>query len=79
MGGVSYTLSFFISNITFMAKKCFICGKDAEFCIKNSSDYYCEKCASEQFGDLSYLQRVGEKARKLRKFLSEKDPPIYES
>ncbi len=61
-----------------MAKKCVLCGGEAEFFIKNSSEYYCEECASMQFGDLSYLQKVEDNAKKLKKFLKEKKPPQYD-
>lgn len=43
-----------------MAKKCIICDDHAQYAIKNTKDYYCEECASAQFGDLSYLISVDE-------------------
>ncbi len=43
-----------------MTKVCVICDDKAGFVIKNTKDYYCEECATEQFGDLSYLLKVEE-------------------
>ena len=43
-----------------MTKVCIICDDKAGFVIKNTKDYYCEECATEQFGDLSYLLKVEE-------------------
>lgn len=55
-----------------MAKKCIICGKPAQFKIKDSNEYYCEECAQENFADLSLLQKVEEEAQILKKFVQEK-------
>ena len=55
-----------------MAKKCIVCGKEAKFCVKGCADYYCKECADEYFGDLSYLQKVEEEAKKLKKLIDEK-------
>ncbi len=41
-----------------MTKKCIICEDKAQYAIKNTKDYYCQECASEQFKDISYLIRV---------------------
>jgi len=41
-----------------MAKKCLLCGSQAEYSVKNSGEYYCRECGEMQFGDLSYLQRI---------------------
>ncbi len=43
-----------------MTKKCIICNDPALYVIKNTKDYYCQECASEQFGDLSYLISIEE-------------------
>ena len=56
-----------------MVKKCIICGKEAEYCVKNCSDYYCDDCAEEQFGDVGCLLKVEEEARKLKNFLKERE------
>jgi len=53
-------------------KKCIICGKKAEYCIKDSSECYCLECGQEHFSDLSYLQKIEEEAIKLKAFLKEK-------
>ena len=55
-----------------MGKKCIICGAEATFCIKGTSDYYCQECAEEHFADLSVLEKVEDEAQKLKKFIDEK-------
>lgn len=55
-----------------MAKKCIICGKDAEYCIKNSSECYCSSCAEEQFGDINMLVKIEEEVQKLKRIVEEK-------
>lgn len=55
-----------------MAKKCIICLKEAEYCIKDSNECYCKECAAEHFGDLNYLQTIEEQAIALRKMIDEK-------
>jgi len=52
-----------------MPKKCTICGKPAEFCVKNSSECYCLECAEEHFGDLSYLEKIESEAKALKSFI----------
>lgn len=54
-----------------MPKKCIICGDEAFFCIKGSNEFYCEECAHENFGDLSYLQKVEEQAIALKEAIKE--------
>lgn len=49
-----------------MAKKCIICGAEAEFKIKDTSDYYCKDCAEENFSDVSLLVKVEEEAQRLK-------------
>ncbi len=41
-----------------MPKKCILCEKEAEYCIKGSSESYCKECAVEQFQDVDYLQKI---------------------
>ncbi len=41
-----------------MTKKCIICGSEAVFGIKDSSESYCKECAEEHFDDLSYLEKL---------------------
>lgn len=38
-----------------MKRKCLICEEEAQYAIKDTMDYYCKECATEQFGDISYL------------------------
>jgi hypothetical protein len=49
-----------------MNKKCFLCDKPAKYVIKGTNDYYCEACASDHFGDLSFLVSVEEEAKRLK-------------
>ncbi len=44
-------------------KKCLICEEEAKFAIKHTKDYYCEECAQDQFGDISYLVKIGEETQ----------------
>ena len=55
-----------------MPKQCIICSKEAEFQIKDSNECYCKECASDQFNDLSYLQKIEEEAKKLKDFINKK-------
>ena len=55
-----------------MAKRCIICGKEAVYGIKDTSDYYCQECAEENFADLTMLVKVEEEARKLKQFVKER-------
>ncbi len=53
-------------------KKCIICDEEAEYSIKDSSEYYCKECGIESFSDLSYLQKIEENALKLKEYIKEK-------
>ncbi|PIN76905.1 hypothetical protein COV17_00450 [Candidatus Woesearchaeota archaeon CG10_big_fil_rev_8_21_14_0_10_36_11] len=55
-----------------MVKKCVVCNENAEFKIKDTSDYYCKDCAEENFSDVSMLIKVEEEAQKLKEFLRQK-------
>jgi len=55
-----------------MAKRCIVCDSDANYKIKDTSDYYCEDCAKENFADLNLLVTVEEEAQRLKEFLKEK-------
>lgn len=55
-----------------MAKKCIICNEVAVFCIKDSSECYCEECAKEYFADISVLQKIEDEAQKVKDFINEK-------
>lgn len=53
--------------------KCTVCEEnEAIFCIKGSSECYCEGCAIEFFGDINYLQRIEEKAKVLKEVIKER-------
>lgn len=54
-----------------MPKKCIICGSEAGFCIKGSNEAYCEECAKDNFGDLSYLQKVEEQANAIKEVIKD--------
>tara|TARA_Y100000310_G_scaffold235614_1_gene238688 strand:- start:1380 stop:1625 length:246 start_codon:yes stop_codon:yes gene_type:complete len=56
-----------------MAKRCIICEeKEATYKIKETSDYYCQECAEENFSDLSVLIKVEEDAKYLKEFVKER-------
>jgi hypothetical protein len=55
-----------------MDKKCIICGKQAEYQIKGTSDFYCRGCAEELFNDLKMLIKVEEEVKSLKKQIDEK-------
>ncbi len=55
-----------------MKKKCIVCNAEAEYKIKDSSDYYCLDCAEENFADLSMLLKVEEEAKRLKAIVEEK-------
>lgn len=44
-------------------KYCIICGKEAEYKIKGTSNFYCKECAEELFSDLSVLVKIDEEKR----------------
>lgn len=52
-----------------MAKKCIICSDPAVYKIKDTSDYYCEDCAEENFADISILVKVEDEAKRLKVFV----------
>ena len=41
-----------------MNKNCILCEESALYKIKDTADYYCEGCAKENFGELSYLESL---------------------
>jgi len=55
-----------------MVKKCIVCNIEAEYKIKDTSDYYCKGCAEENFSDLSLLLKIEEEAKRLKEFLKNK-------
>ncbi len=61
-----------------MAKKCIVCDDEAKFKIKDSSDYYCQECAEENFNALDLLIKLDEEAQRLKEFLNTKLSPQEE-
>ncbi len=55
-----------------MPKKCMICDAKASFVVKGTHDFFCEECAKENFGDLSVLVAVEEKAAAIKDMVDEK-------
>lgn len=55
-----------------MGKRCIICTEEAEFRIKDTSDYYCQDCANGNFADLKMLIKIEEEAQRLKEMLNEK-------
>ncbi len=62
-----------------MPKKCIICESEAVYKIKDTSDYYCEECAEENFAEISVLVKVEEEAQRLREAIKEKMTDILET
>ena len=58
-----------------MAKKCIICGNEAELCIKGSSECYCDECAEEHFSDINLLVKVEEEIQQLKGLIEENMEP----
>jgi hypothetical protein len=58
-----------------MPKKCIICGVEAKFCIKDTSDFYCEECAKENFSEIELLEKLEDRAKKLKKLIDKQLPP----
>lgn len=58
-----------------MGKKCIICNAEAIYKIKDTSDYYCQDCAQENFADLTLLVKVEEEAQRLKEFLKNQKEP----
>lgn len=61
-----------------MQKKCTLCGDPAQYAIKGSTEFYCEECALENFGDLSYLITVEQQALELKKFVDKQINSVSE-
>lgn len=55
-----------------MDKKCLICSADAQYMIKDSTDFYCKGCATDFFADLGMLLKVEKEAQKLKRYLNKK-------
>ena len=53
-----------------MAKKCINCGKEAGYRIKDTSDYYCQECAEENFADIQILIKLEKEARNIKSYVT---------
>ncbi len=53
-----------------MVKKCIVCQDEAEYRIKDTSDFYCTECAGDNFADLDMLLKLEEEAQQLKEILS---------
>jgi len=56
-----------------------ICNEGAVYKIKDSSDFYCQECAEENFADLTLLIKVEEEAQRLKSVIKEKMDDILDS
>ncbi len=55
-----------------MGKRCIVCGEEAVYRIKDTSDFYCTECAQENFADLTMLLKVEEEVTRLKDVLKER-------
>ena len=55
-----------------MAKKCILCGEASVLRIKDTSDFYCQECAEDNFADISILVKVEDEAQRLKAIVDEK-------
>ena len=60
-----------------MGKKCIICEEEAQFCIKNTSDFYCYECAQENFSDIALLEKLQKEANALKNYLDNKVEDVH--
>ena len=61
-----------------MGKKCIVSDTEASYKIKDTSDYYCQECAQENFADLSMLVKVEEEAQRLKALVEQKEKNIQD-
>lgn len=54
-----------------MVKRCIVCEEEAEYKIRDTSDYYCKDCADDNFADLTLLVKLEEEAQRLKDYLSD--------
>ncbi len=55
-----------------------VCDAEASYKIKDTSDYYCQECAQENFADLSLLVKVEEEAQRLKALVEQKEKEIQD-
>ena len=53
-----------------MPKKCIICNKEAVFCIRDSSESYCQECAEENFADIKILIKLEREAKTIKSYVT---------
>jgi hypothetical protein len=49
--------------------KCIICEKIAPYVVKGTSTFYCEEHAIEFFGDITYLVKAKEEAKRMKELI----------
>ena len=54
-----------------MGKKCTLCGSAARYSVKDSSEYYCDECAIDNFSDVGVLQPLEEETKKVQRMVEE--------
>ena len=47
-------------------KRCILCGLEANFVVKNSSEYYCKECGEMQFGSIDMLVPIEKQLSKIK-------------
>jgi len=52
--------------------KCVICGEDAKYKVKDTTNYYCEECAIEYFGDITLLVKLEPDVVKIKEIIEKK-------
>ncbi|HLD00966.1 MAG TPA: hypothetical protein VJC39_04430 [Candidatus Nanoarchaeia archaeon] len=55
-----------------MTKKCIVCSAEARYKIKDTSDFYCQECAQENFSDLDMLLKIEEEVQRLKDYLNQR-------
>ena len=56
-----------------MPKKCVLCDNDAEYFVRSlTNDCYCKDCATSQFGDIDYLEKIEDSKEKLKEIIKNK-------
>jgi len=61
-----------------MAKKCTLCSAEARYMIKDSSEYYCDECALENFSDVGVLQPIEDANKKSERLVEDTSEDISE-
>lgn len=61
-----------------MAKKCTLCDAEARYMVKDSSEYYCDECALENFSDVGVLQPIENIDKKSERLVEQKEEELPE-